>query len=216
MKSDAELQKQVLDELTWDPAINPTDVGVIVKDGVVTLTGQLSSYAEKHATERAAQRVSGVRAIAVELQVRLPDPQQCDDTDVATAAQKALDWNVFVPGTVQALVEKGWLTLKGEVQWDYQRKAAERAVRYLKGVVGVTNAIIVEPEISAGEIKQEIQSALERHAHREGSRLQVEVEGSQVTLRGNVDSWADLRAAQGAAWSAPGVTSVVNELRVGS
>ena len=223
MKSDAQLQQEILQELDWDPAVDATDVGVIVKDGVVTLAGHLGTFAEKYAAERAAQRVRGVRVVCVELEVRLADPFKREDSEIAATAQRSLDWNTLVPGNVHAMVEKGWVTLTGDVQWDYQRKAAERAVRYLRGVVGLSNLITVkglthlitvEPAVSSADVKKGIQEALERHAGREAQKLQVVVDGSRVTLRGAVDSWADVRAALGAAWSAPGVASVVNELTV--
>lgn len=214
MKTDAQLKQDVLDELTWDPKVGATDIGVIVKDGIVTLTGHLGSYAEKDAAEKAAQRVKGVRVLATELNVRLATPFKRTDSDIAGAAQRALDWNTLVPGTVQAKVEKGWLTLKGEVQWDYQRREAERAVRYLNGVVEVSNTITVKPTVAAGDLKKGIQEALKRHADREAEEIQVFVDGSRVTLRGKVDSFADMNATIGAAWAAPGVAGVTNELTV--
>ena len=216
MKADAQLRNDVLAELGWDPAVKATDVGVIVNGGVVTLTGHLASYAEKYAAERAAQRVSGVKALAVELEVRLSSPFKRSDTDIADAAQRALDWNALVPGNVQAMVEKGWITLKGEAEWNYQRGAAERAVRDLHGVVGVTNLVAVKPSVSSTDIKKSIHDALARQAEREAKQLQILVDGSRVTLRGKVDSWADRRAVQSAAWSAAGVSTVVNDLTVES
>ena len=214
MKTDTQLKKDVLDELTWDPKVDATDIGVIVKDGVVTLTGHLGSFAEKYAAEKAAQRVKGVRVLATELNVRLADAFKHTDSDIAGAAQRALDWNTLVPGTVQAKVEKGWLTLKGEVQWDYQRRMAEKAVRYHNGVVVVSNLTTVKPAVTSVDVKKGIQEALKRHADREAEQIQVFVEGSRVTMRGKVDSLADMNAAIGAAWGAPGVASVANELMV--
>lgn len=215
MKTDAQLKKDILDELSWDPAVNASEVGVIVKDGVVTLTGHLATYAEKYAAERAAQRVSGVKAVAVEIQVRLSPSYKRSDTDIAAAAQRALDWNVVVPdGKVQPKVENGWITLNGDVDWEYQRKAAERAVRDLFGVVGVTNLVKVKPHLSTPDIEKNIHDALQRQAEREAKQVDVAVEGSKVTLRGKVHSWNDRRAVQNAAWSAPGVSNVVNELSV--
>lgn len=213
MKTDAQLKKDILDELTWDPAINATDVGVIVKDGVVTLTGHLASYAEKYAAERATERVSGVQALVMEVEVRLPSSSKRNDADVANAARNALAWSVVVPdGHIQLKVEKGWVTLSGDVEWDYQRKAADRAVRDLMGVVGVSNLIKVKPHVSTTDVQKKIQEALARQAETEAKQLQVLVDGSRVTLRGKVHSWVERQAAQGAAWSAPGVTNVVNEL----
>ena len=157
-----------------------------------------------------------MKALAVELEVRLSSPFKRSDTDIAEAAQRALDWNVLVPGNVQAMVEKGWITLKGEAEWDYQRGAAERAVRDLHGVVGVTNLVTVKPSVSSTDIKKSIHDALARQAEREAKQLQILVDGSRVTLRGKVDSWADRRAVQSAAWSAAGVSTVVNDLTVES
>lgn len=215
MKTDAQLKKDVLDELSWEPAVNASEVGVIVKDGVVTLTGHLATYAEKYAAERAAQRVSGVKAVAVEIQVRLSPSYKRSDTDIAAAAQRALDWNVVVPdGKVQPKVENGWITLNGDVDWEYQRKAAERAVRDLFGVVGVTNLVKVKPHLSSTDIEKNIHDALQRQAEREAKQVDVVVDGAKVTLRGKVHSWNDRRAVQNAAWSAPGVSGVVNELSV--
>lgn len=217
MKTDLQIKKDIQDELVWDPAVSSTDIGVIVKDGVVTLTGHLSSLAEKLAAERAAQRVAGVKAVAVEMDVRPLSSNARSDTDIAVAAKQALSWNVSVPeGHVQTKVEKGWLSLTGEVEWDYQRRAAERAVRDLLGVVGVTNLVKVKPRISPIDIQKSIEGALKRQAEREAQHMQVLVEGSRVTLRGKVHSWSERQAAQGAAWSAPGVSNVTNELAITS
>jgi len=215
MKTDAQLQKDILAELAWDPAINATDIGVIVKDGVVTLTGQLTNYAEKYAAERAVRRVSGVKALAVEIEVRLSPSYKRSDSDIATAVQHAIDWNVVIPDNcIQPKVEKGWLTLNGEVEWNYQRKAAERAVRDLQGIVGVTNLVKVKPKVATGDIQKNINDALVRQAEREARKLEIKVDGSRVTLHGKVHSWAELRAVQGAAWAAPGVSTVENDLTV--
>jgi osmotically-inducible protein OsmY len=215
MKTDAQLRQDILDELSWDPSINANEVGVSVKDGIVSLTGHLGTFAEKYAAERAAQRVSGVKSLAVEIEVRLSPSYKRNDTDIAAAAQHALEWSVVVPDNrIQVKVEKGWVTLGGEVEWQYQSKAAERAVRDLLGVVGVTNLVKVKPKISSGLIEKNIQDALARQADREAKHLQILVDGSRVTLRGKVHSWAELRAIQGAAWAAPGVSTVMNELTV--
>ncbi len=217
MKTDAQIQKDVIDELDWDPAVRSAHIGVIVHDGVVTLTGHLQTYAEKLAAERAAQRVKGVNGVAVELDVRIHPEQARTDTDIAAAIHRTLEWSVHVPdGRIQVQVERGWVSLSGSVEWDYQRKAAERAVRELAGVVGITDLIAVKPRISPIDIQHNIESALARHAEREARHMQVIVEGSRVTLRGTVQSWAERKAAQGAAWSAPGVTSVTNELLLAS
>lgn len=215
MRSDAQLRSDVQTELDWDPAVKSSSVGVIANDGVVTLTGHVASHAEKYAAERAAQRVKGVKALAVEITVKLPASDQRTDADIALAAERALEWSVLVPaGKVKAMVEGGWVTLNGEVEWEYQRKAAEKAVRNLMGVTGVSNLVKITPKVVPSDIEKRLHDALARQAHREADRIQITVTGSQVNLRGEVHSWAELNAVQGAAWSAPGVTSVRNELVV--
>ncbi|CAN7668959.1 BON domain-containing protein [Variovorax paradoxus] len=215
MKTDAQLRDDIQAELAWDPSFKASDVGVIVKDGVVTLTGHLASFAEKYAVERAVQRVHGVKAVAVEITVKLPFDHERTDADVAQAAERALEWNVLVPdGKIHPMVEKGWLTLNGEVEWDYQRRAAESAVRTLMGVRGVSNLVTVTPKASPADVEKKIHDALARQAEREARHLAITVTGSQVTLRGKVHSWAERNAVQGAAWAAPGVSVVVNDLAV--
>jgi osmotically-inducible protein OsmY len=213
MKTDAQLKKDVQEELTWDPAVNATNIGVIVKDGIVTLTGHLDSFSEKYAAERAAERVSGVQGLAMELEVRLPNRDRRSDADIANAARNALTWNTVVPDSrIHIKVEGGWITLTGEVDWDYQRRAAERSLRDLLGVVGVKNLIGVAAHVSVPDVQKKIREALERQAETEAKQVQVLVDGSRVTLRGKVHSWPERQAAQIAAWSAPGVTTVVNEI----
>lgn len=215
MKTDAELKRDVMSELEWDPSIDATHVGVAVRDGVVTLTGHLETFAEKYAIEKAVQRVAGVRAIAVEVDVKLESGHQRSDSEIAAAAEAALKWDVRVPeDRIQVRVEKGWITLKGEVDWNYQRSNAEKAVRGLTGVVGISNAITLKAVTSPSNVANRIRGALTRHAEREARHIEVDVKGSVVVLRGKVDSWAERSAAFGAAWSAPGVTSVVNEITV--
>ncbi|WP_454908583.1 BON domain-containing protein [Variovorax gossypii] len=215
MKTDTQLRDDVQAELSWDPAFKASDIGVIVKDGVVTLTGHLASHAEKYAVERAVQRVHGVKAVAVEMTVKLPFGNERTDADIAMAAERALEWNVLVPdGKIRPLVEKGWLTLQGEVEWGYQRSAAEGAVRDLMGVTGVSNLVKVKPKVSPADVEKKIHDALSRQAEREASRLSISVNGSQVTLRGVVHSWTERDAVQGAAWATPGVSAVVNDLLV--
>jgi osmotically-inducible protein OsmY len=214
-KSDSQLKKDVESELEWDAAVAANNIGVAVKDGVVTLSGHLTSFAEKYAAERAVQRVQGVKGLAVELDVRLGASARRTDAEIAAAAESALRWNALVPeDRVKVMVEKGWLTLSGEVDWDYQRSYAIKAVRPLTGVVGVSNGITVKPQVTPANIKSRIQGALERQAEREARNIEVIVSGHSATLKGQVHSWAERTAAQGAAWSAPGITSVVNELRV--
>jgi osmotically-inducible protein OsmY len=215
MKTDTQLRNDIQAELNWAPDVKTSDIGVIVKDGVVTLTGHLASHAEKYAVERAAQRVHGVKALAIELTVKLPFDNQRTDADIALAAERALEWNVLVPdGKIRPMVEKGWLSLNGEVEWEYQRSAAETAVRNLMGVTGVSNLVKVKPKVSPADVEKKIHDALSRQADREARRLAITVDGSQVTLRGTVHSWTERDAVQGAAWATPGVSMVVNDLLV--
>jgi osmotically-inducible protein OsmY len=216
VKTDSQLKKDVQAELEWDPAINATHVGVAVADGVVTLTGHLDSYAEKYAAERAAQRVEGVKAVAVELDVKPPAGHKRTDAEIGAAVESALRWNSLVPDDrIKVMVERGWVTLSGELDWDYQREQALKAVCPLTGVLGVTNNMALKPQVTPGNITQRIQGALQRQAEREAKGIEVIVSGHTVTLKCQVHSWAERKAAQGAAWSAPGISSVVNQLRVG-
>ena len=215
MKTDKQLKKDLEAELEWDPSVNAANVGVAVKDGVASLTGHIDTYAEKYAIERAVQRVHGVKATAIELDVKLAPGHVRSDADIAAAADAALQWHALIPDdSVKVKVEKGWITLSGTVDWDYQRISAEKAVRQLTGVIGVSNALALKPQTTPSNISNRIHDALARHAEREAKRIEVTIKGSTVTLHGKVDSWAERSAAQGAAWSAPGITSVVNEIRV--
>ncbi len=215
-KSDTNLKKDVESELEWDASVNANNIGVAVKDGIVTLSGHLGSFAEKIAVERAVQRVIGVKGMAIELDVRLGPDAKRSDADIAAAAKLALRWHALVPeDKINVMVEKGWLTLAGEVDWEFQRGAAVKAVRPLTGVISVINNLSVKPLVTPANITHRIQNALERQADREARNIGVVVDGHTVTLSGRVHSWAERMAAQGAAWSAPGITNVVNELRVG-
>ena len=217
MKSDAMLRSDIVAELNFDPAITTpaTEIGVIVKDGVVTLSGHPASHAEKHAIERAVQRVHGVRALVIELTVRLPAGGERTDADIALAAERALEWNVLVPdNAIHPMVENGWITLNGQVEWEFQRNAAVVAVRDLLGVRGLTNLVEVKAGFTPTDVEKSIRQALHRQADRDAQHIEVLVNGGQVTLRGKVRSWAERKAAQGAAWAAPGVANVVNNLLV--
>jgi osmotically-inducible protein OsmY len=219
MKSDSMLKSDVTEEITWDPAIRTpaSQIGVIVKDGVITLTGHPSSLAEKHAIERAAQRVEGVKALAVELEVKLAVGYERTDADIAQAVERALEWNALVPHEkIKVMVEDGCVTLSGELEWAYQRQAAEAAVRDLLGVVSVADQLVVKPSVKSADIATKIEHALQRQASREARHIQIHVEGDVVTLRGKVHSWDERHAAHGAAWSAPGVAAVVDNLLVES
>jgi osmotically-inducible protein OsmY len=216
VKTDSQLKRDVMDELAWDPAVSANAIGVARKDGVVTLSGHLDTFAEKVAVQRAVRRVTGVRAMAIELDVKLAPQHQRSDTEIAAAAEHALRWNIVVPAdTVHATVEQGWVQLTGEVDWDYQRQAAYKSVRSLTGVVGVSNEITLRQRTTPADLAQRIEDALKRQALREAHRVQVTVENGTVTLKGSVHSWQEREAAQGAAWSAPGVRDVVNQLTLG-
>ncbi len=215
MKSDIQVQRDVLDELRFDPSLDANDVGVTVHEGVVTLAGKIDSYAEKDAAERTAHRVAGVRAVANELEVVIPGMHRRTDTDIAAVAVDALAWNHNVPADkVTLTVRNGWVTLEGEVSWQFQREAAFNTVAHLRGVRGVTNAIAVRPTVTPQQVKQKIESALQRRASRDAGQVKVETVGGKVILRGTVRTWAEREDAERAAWSAPGVNSVESYLEV--
>ena len=215
MKTDADLKRDVTAELAWDPAVRATAIGVAVKDGVVTLSGHLETFAEKYAANRALERVAGVKAIALQLAVKLSFDHKRSDTDIAVSAEQALKWSTLVPvEAIRLTVDHGSVTLQGEVEWDYQRRSAEKAIRPLMGVVGISNEIRLRVRPRATDLSRKIQEALTRQALREAKHIQVDVDGTTVKLSGTVHSWQERAAAQGVAWAAPGVDAVVNELRV--
>ncbi|MGZ5271217.1 MAG: BON domain-containing protein, partial [Ramlibacter sp.] len=198
MKSDSQIKTDVAAELAWDPAVDPRRIGVAVKDGVVTLSGVLETWLEKHAVERAVRRVSGVRAIAVDLEVKLSPAHQRGDAEIAEVAANALRWHSLVPDElVKAEVEDGWVTLTGEVDWPHQVRSAGQCVAALTGVRGVTNLVTVRQRVSPDEVREQIAAALSRHAQREAGHIGIEVDGGVVTLRGQVESLAEHDAAIG-------------------
>jgi osmotically-inducible protein OsmY len=215
MKSDTQLQHDVLAELEWEPSIEASQIGVAVKDGVVTLTGSVTQFSEKMTAERAAKRIYGVKAVANDIEVRLPGLGERSDADIASAAVSALAWNAIVPADrIKVTVRQGWITLEGNLDWGYQRDAAERSVRDLMGVKGVTTSITVTPRLKPGEVKNKIEAALRRSAEIDARRISVETRDGKVILHGSVRSWVEREEAQQAAWSAPGVCAVENHIRV--
>lgn len=215
IRTDAQIQSDVLAELKWEPRVQPNEIGVSVKEGVVSLTGWVDSYTKKWAAEEAAHRVRGVKAVANDLEVRLPFASERTDADIAKAAVRALEWDAFLStDKIDVTVSRGWVTLKGDVEWQYQKQDAERVVRRLTGVKGVSNLITVTPKITPSELKQKIQKALVRTAETDAERITVEVDGSKVILKGTVRSWPEKQEAERAAWAAPGVFSVDNRITI--
>jgi osmotically-inducible protein OsmY len=215
MKSDQDLKNDVAAELRWDPVLNAANIGVAAREGIVTLSGQVDNFAQKLAAERDAKRVSGVRGIAMDLEVRIESRAKRTDTDIARAAAEALRWHSLVPDDkVKVAVDEGRVTLTGEVDWAYQRSSAEACMRPLTGVVGIANLITVRVRADASDIGTQISAAFRRHAERESRHLNVAVDGSVVTLTGQVDSMAEHDAAIGTAYAAHGVSRVVDCIEV--
>ena len=215
MKTDSQVQQDVLAELKWEPSVNAAEIGVEVKEGVVTLAGHVDSYAAKWNAERAAQRVAGVKALAVEMDVKLTGLSKRTDSDIASSVQNALQWLTYVPkDAIQVMVEKGWITLTGTVDWQYQKEAAADGVRYLMGVTGVSDLIAIKPKMTFNAIKTDIEAAIKRRALADVANVSVSVTGADVTLSGTVHSWSERELATDAAWCTPGVRKVVDHMTV--
>ena len=213
MKTDTQLQLDVCAELKWEPAVQATHIGVSAQDGVVTLSGHVATFLEKWHAEQAAQRVSGVRILTMDMEVRLADLEQRSDTDIANSAELALQW-MGSPGKdkVKVLVENAWITLSGSVVWQHERQAVANVMRYIAGVKGLSNQIAVNPDVTAASVHAEIESALRRQAHTDSRNILVGIKGNTVTLGGSVQSWAERQSAIYAAWNMPGVRNVVDHM----
>jgi osmotically-inducible protein OsmY len=215
MKTDANIRIDVENELRWDPSVDEKGILVKVDDGVVSLQGSVPHFSDRWTAEEVTKRVAGVRAIANDVEVKIPKPGERSDSDIASAAANALKWHfVLESSDIQPVVKQGWITLSGHVSYGYQKNVAESAVRYLLGVKGVINVIEVRPEIQATDVKQKIQSAFQRQASLDAKDIKVNVDDSAVVLQGTVHSWREKDDAAIAAWAAPGVTKVDNKLQV--
>jgi osmotically-inducible protein OsmY len=213
MSDDKQLKHDVLAELSWEPSVSQAHIGVTARGGVVTLSGHVDNYVEKQAAARAARRVKGVKAVAQEIEVRLPSDMTRGDDDIAAAAVNGLAWNVTVPNDViKVKVEKGWVTLTGEVDWHYQKLAAAHAVHGLFGVTGVSDEIKIKPQIDVSDVSDNIMHALHRSWFFDPKTVTVEAKGGDVHLTGTVHSWHDRQVATDTAWAAPGATSVRNDI----
>jgi osmotically-inducible protein OsmY len=215
MRSDSEIERDVKEELEWDPDLDAKDIAVSVKNGVVMLTGFTRSYTDRLEAEIAAKRVAGVRAVANDIEVRLPAIDQRPDPDIARDAVEALKSELPIShNRIKLTVKDGWITLEGAVEWQYQKTSAENAVRKVKGVKGVTNLITVAPKVEPADLKRKIMEAFKRNAEVDANRIEVETKGSEVVLKGTVRSWIEREEAERVAWSAPGITHVEDRIVV--
>ena len=213
-KSDDQIQVDVTKELRFDPSLTSTQIAVTCKDGVVTLSGNVPHFFEKTSAEEAAQRVGGVRAVADEIEVKLMGAYEKSDEDIANAALNAIQWNFSVPRDVKVSVDNGWVTLRGEAEWNFQRTAAKKAIGHLMGVVGVKNEMVIRPKADATDVQKRIEAAFKRSAEDEGKNISVNVQVNKVILTGKVNSFSDLADAGVAAWNTPGVGEVSNRLTI--
>ncbi len=215
MKTDSELQQDVLDELSWEPSVDNADIGVSVTDGVVTLNGYVKSYAEKIAAERAARRVVGVKAIAEELKVRYASDAKTADHEIAKRIVDMFDWNSVIPeNSIQVKVEKGWVTLTGKVDWNFQSQEARRVASTISGVIGVSNNVEVGNRANLADVRKRIEDAFKRQADLDARSVTVTLDGSKVNLGGKVHGWHERQVAERAAWNAPGITQVEDHIRI--
>lgn len=215
MNTDDQLRQKVQDELDWDPSFNGRKIGIAVQEGIVTLNGHVSSWAEKNAIEKAVKRVQGVKAYVENLEVNLPDQFERTDEEIAEIALKHLRWNVHVPEKGIILrVENGWINLEGEVQWNYQREAAKNALKNLVGIKGINNFLKIKNDIKKEDILKNIKSSFERNARIDANQIKIEVEGAKVILKGTVQSWAEKKHAEKIAYYAPGVLEVENKIHI--
>ena len=213
-KTDDQLKRDIEAELSWDPKVNAAEIGVSVNEGAVSLLGTVDTYAQKWAAEDATKRVAGVRTVAQDLTVKIQNEHKRSDTDIAEAIQSALKWDVLVPKEVTAKVHNGMVTLEGQVTWHFQRESSERAIRNLPGVISIFNAITMKPEASVAQVKEKVEAALQRQAKADAKSIRVDLSGGMVTLTGYASSWQSIEDAANAAWAAPGVTQVIDQVKM--